>query len=118
MLVSTVQQIDLVCIYVYAPSEILKTILYLSVFLFLVAFCFMASETVFPFLKAIVFFLFSIEVESNNNIVCQFQVNSKVIQLYLSTYLFFFRFFSHLGHYRVLSRVHGAIQHVLVGYLV
>ena len=89
--------------------------MYLSVFL--VAFCFMVSEIVFPFLKAIVFFLFSVEVESNNNIVCQFQVNSKVVQLYLPMYIFFFKFFSYLGYYRVLSRVHCAIQYVLVGYL-
>ena len=30
---------------------------------------------------------------------------SKVIQLYIYMYLFFFKFFSHLGYYRVLSRV-------------
>ena len=32
-----------------------------------------------------------------------FQVYSKVIQLYI--YLFFFRFFSNIGYYRILSRV-------------
>ena len=32
-------------------------------------------------------------------------------------YLFFFRFFSHLGYYRILSRVPCAIQEVLVGSL-
>ena len=35
----------------------------------------------------------------------QFQVYSKVIQLYIYMYLFFFKLFSHLGYYRILSRV-------------
>ena len=43
-------------------------------------------------------------------ILYQFQVYSKLIQLYIYMYLFFFRFFSHRGHYRVLSRVPCAIQ--------
>ena len=30
---------------------------------------------------------------------------SKVIQLYIHMYLFFFKFFSHLGYYRILGRV-------------
>ena len=30
---------------------------------------------------------------------------SKVIQLYIYMYLFFFKFFSHLGYYRILGRV-------------
>ena len=34
---------------------------------------------------------------------CIFQVYSEMIQLYM--YLFFFKFFSHLGYYRILSRV-------------
>ena len=38
-----------------------------------------------------------------------FQVYSKVIQLYTDMYLFFFKVFSHLGYYRVLSRVPCAI---------
>ena len=29
----------------------------------------------------------------------------KVIQLYIHIYSFFFRFFSHIGYYRILSRV-------------
>ena len=49
----------------------------------------------------------------------QFQVYSKVIQLYIyiciNTYLF--RFLSHIGQDRVLSRVPYAIQQVLVDYL-
>ena len=32
-------------------------------------------------------------------------------------YLFFFRFFSHIGYYNVLSRVLPAIQKILVDYL-
>ena len=35
--------------------------------------------------------------------LCQFQVYNKLIQLYI--YSFFFRFFSHIGYYRILSRV-------------
>ena len=34
---------------------------------------------------------------------------SKVIQLYIYMYLFFFRFSSHIGYYRVLSRVPCAV---------
>ena len=37
--------------------------------------------------------------------------------LYIHIYPFFFRFFSHIGHYRILRRVPCAIQQVLVGYL-
>ena len=35
---------------------------------------------------------------------------SKVIQLYVYMYLLFFKFFSRLGYYRILSRVPCAIQ--------
>ena len=41
----------------------------------------------------------------------------KVIQLYIHIYSFFFRFFSRIGYYRVLSRVPCAIQYVVVVYL-
>ena len=54
---------------------------------------------------------------SGFTILCLFQVCSKVIQLYMYTYPFFFRFFSHLGYYRILSRVLCVIQQVLVDYL-
>ena len=37
--------------------------------------------------------------------LCQFQVYSKVTHFYIYIYLFFFKFFSHLGYYRILSRV-------------
>ena len=40
-----------------------------------------------------------------------------MIQSYIYMYLFFFKFFSHLGYYRILTRVPCAIQQVLVGYL-
>ena len=42
---------------------------------------------------------------------CLFQVYSKVIQVYIYTYIypFFFRFCSHTGYYRILSRVPCAI---------
>ena len=34
-----------------------------------------------------------------------FQVYSKVIQLYIYMYLFFFKFFSHLGYCRILAEL-------------
>ena len=49
--------------------------------------------------------------------LCQFQVYRKVILLYIYIYSFFFRFLTHVGYYRILSRVPCAIQQVLVGYL-
>ena len=49
--------------------------------------------------------------------LCQFQVRSKLNQLYTHIYPLFFKFFSHIGHYRVLSRVPCAVQQVLVVYL-
>ena len=39
-----------------------------------------------------------------------------MVQLYIYTHLFFFKFFSHLGYYRIASRVPCAIQQVLVYY--
>ena len=49
--------------------------------------------------------------------MCQFLVYHKVIQLYIYIYSFFFRFFSHIGYHRILSRVPCVIQQVLIGYL-
>ena len=43
----------------------------------------------------------------------QFQVQSKVTQLYINKCLFLFRFFSHISHYRVLSRLPCDIQQIL-----
>ena len=42
--------------------------------------------------------------------ICEFQVHNKVIHLYIYMYLFFSKFFSHLGCYITLSRIPGAIQ--------
>ena len=42
--------------------------------------------------------------------LCYFQVYSKVIQLYIYMNLLFFKLFSHLGYYIILSRVLCAIQ--------
>ena len=46
--------------------------------------------------------------------LCQFLQYSKVTQLYIYIYPLFFRFYSHMCHYRVLSRVPCAIQQVLI----
>ena len=43
-------------------------------------------------------------------LLCYFLLYGKVNQLYIYMYQLFFRFFSHVGHYRVLSRVPCAIQ--------
>ena len=40
--------------------------------------------------------------------LCQFQVYSRLIQLYI--YIFFFRFFSIIGYYKVLKIVPCAVQ--------
>lgn len=47
----------------------------------------------------------------------QFQVYIKVNLFYISIYPLSFRVFSHIGHYRVLSRVPCSIQGVLIIYL-
>ena len=44
-----------------------------------------------------------------------FLLHSKVAQLYM--YPLFFKFFSHIGHYRLLSRVSCAIQQAFFSYL-
>ena len=49
--------------------------------------------------------------------LCQFQVYSKVSQLYIYIYPLFCRFYSHVVHYRVLNRVPCTIQQVLISYL-
>ena len=48
--------------------------------------------------------------------MCQFHVCSKMNQLYKYTYPHIFRFFSHIGYYRVLSRVPYAIQQVFISH--
>ena len=49
--------------------------------------------------------------------LCQFQLCSKVNQLYIYIYPLSFGFPSHLGHRRALGRVPCAIQQVLISYL-
>ena len=49
--------------------------------------------------------------------LCQFLLYSKVSQLYVYIFPLFFRFPSHLGHHRSLSRVPCAIQQVLISCL-
>ena len=71
--------------------------------------------TIYPCCSLILFFKIFIRVQLNYNVV--FVSNySKVNQLYIHIYPRFFRFFSHIGHYRVLSLVHCALQQVLTGY--
>ena len=60
------------------------------------------------------FKLFNNVVLLINNVV--FQVYSKVIQLHIYMYLFFFKFFSHLGCYIILSRVPCATQQIPAGH--
>ena len=50
-------------------------------------------------------------------VLCQFQVYSEVNQLYVYICPRLFRFFSHIGHYRLLSRVPCVIWQVLISYL-
>ena len=45
--------------------------------------------------------------------LCQFLQYNNVIQLHIYIYLLFFRFYSHIGHYRVLNRIPCAIEEVL-----
>ena len=49
--------------------------------------------------------------------MCQFQVYSKMIQLYIYIYLFFFRFFSFVGYYKILSIFSCAVQQILRVYV-
>ena len=49
--------------------------------------------------------------------LCYFQVQSKVNQLFIYIHPLFFRFLSHIGYCSVLSRVPCAIQQVLSSYL-
>ena len=37
--------------------------------------------------------------------------------VYIYMYIYIFKLFSHIGYYKILIRVLGAIQQVLVGYL-
>ena len=51
-----------------------------------------------------------------STVLCPFLLCSKVNQLSIYIYPFFFGFPSHLGHHRALSRVPCAIQQVLISY--
>ena len=48
-------------------------------------------------------------------LVLDAQQNDLVISIYI--YIYFFRFFSHIGYYKILSMVSCAVQEILVGYL-
>ena len=50
--------------------------------------------------------------------LCWFLLHSRMNQLYIYIYPLFFRFFSHIGHYTVLSRAPCAIQKVLIIYFI
>ena len=49
--------------------------------------------------------------------LCWLQVFSREIQLCIHVYLFFSRFFSLIGYFKIMSIAQCAIQWVLVGYL-
>ena len=49
--------------------------------------------------------------------LCWFEAHSKVIQINTYVYIFFLRFFSIIGYYKILIIVPCAIQQVLAGYL-
>ena len=54
---------------------------------------------------------------SRLTMLCQFLGYPEPLCWFINIYLFFFRFFFHLGYHRILSRVPCAIQEVLVDYL-
>ena len=68
--------------------------------------------TYFYFLNVI-----GVQLTHNAVLVSGVQQSEAVIQLRMYTYPFPFGFFSHIGHYTVLSRLPCAIQQVLVTYL-
>ena len=49
--------------------------------------------------------------------LCWFEAHSKVIQINTYVYIFFLRFFSIIGYYKILIIVPCAIQQVLAVYL-
>ena len=102
---------------IFGVSTWARSLLF-EVILKIVQFLEILSITRFPSTINSFFFLnslFYIGVQLINDVV--FQVYSKVIQLYIYMYLLFFKFFSHLGCYIILSRVPCAIQEVLISYL-
>ena len=67
------------------------------------------------FLKLFFFKLIFIIVDLQCCII--FLLYNRVNLLYIHIYPLFFRFYSHIGHYRVLSRVPCAVQQVLISHL-
>ena len=67
------------------------------------------------FLKLFFFKLIFIIVDLQCCII--FLLYNRVNLLYIHIYPLFFRFYSHIGHYRVLSRVPCAVQQILISYL-
>ena len=63
------------------------------------------------------FFQIFLLENSRFTVLGQFQVYSKVNQSYVYIHPLCFRFFSHAGHYRVLTRVRCAIQQLLMFYI-
>ena len=78
---------------------------------------FLCPVTAPPPLPALFFlnFLIGVELIYNVVLVSGVQQNDSVIHMY--TYLFFFRFFSIIGYYKILNVVPCALQSVLVVYL-
>ena len=70
--------------------------------------CQVSSINFIRFFKMILFYI-GIQLIYSVLLVSNVQHVESVTQ-----YLFFFRFFSHMGHYRILSRVPYAIQQVLI----
>ena len=69
--------------------------------------CFSVAEIIS---KSLFFFYFYfISEHSLLAMLCEFQVYSKMLQLYIYMYLVFSKLFSHLGYYRIMSRVPCAI---------
>ena len=74
-------------------SNLSKNVLHYVIFIF--------TNHVFIF-----YFTFKFLLEySLFTMLCQFQVCSKVNWLFIHTYPFFLSFFSHIGHYKALSRI-------------
>ena len=68
-------------------------------------------------LKSTPSFFFLLQYINSCFTICQFLLYSEVNQLYGYMYPFFFRFPSHVGHHRALSRIPSAIQQALISYL-
>ena len=67
-----------------------------------------ASEYLLAYFFNLIFILYWSIVDLQCRV--SFQVYSKVIQLYMYIYPFFYTFVLHIGYYRILSRVPYAMQ--------